>query len=319
MLHIILLSIFHIYLEIRTFPNIFWRNKLSLKGWHLSFEILLLLLIVCVPQAKGDWLFNQYLDTSTWKYCYALFPGCHTCDINAWSSCVEGLYFVQDQKVWVESWANVIIPSTSVDQSKYFADNYARTWEKWGSDCSNWIDDFGWTNVLKDSSSSDSTSYSKSITNSKLQSTLWSSTYSSCKLWTSSAWTFCSGKLLSSGACSTAWTDTHCRYWNADKAVCTLWADGYVLSSGSWVAKTWTVANWNDWTSSGATTWTTCKEGYLNGGTTCTTWVSNCLQWSSSTTCDLWKPGYILYYLTFISLNNKLIKFFLSQYFIYLF
>lgn len=253
----------------------------------------LMLVVLWLPTARGACLFNQYLDT-TCKYCYTLFPGWNTWDMTAWNSCSEGMYFVVDQKLWVESWANVIIPSTSSDQSRYYKDDFTRQWIKCGADWANWIDNFGCTSLMKDSSSSDATSYMATTTNSKQQSALWSNKFTSWKMWTSSAWTSCSAKLLSSGACSTAWTDTNWRYWNANNAVWTLCANGYVLSSGSWVAKTCTVTNCNDCTSSSATTCAQCKEGYLNGGTTCTAWVSNCLQWSSATTWDLWKPGYIL-------------------------
>ena len=257
--------------------------------------VYLLLIALWLPLTRCACLFNQYLDSnSVCQYWYTAFPGWNTWTSSIWTSCSEGLYFVVDQSLWVESWAIVVIPSTNTDQSPYFADDFARQWIKWGTDWGNCINNYGCTNILKDSSSSDATSYLATITNSKLQSTLWSNLFASWKLWTSSAWTLCSAKLLSSGSCSTAWSDTNWRYCNADKTVWTLWANGYVLSSGSCVAKTWAVSNCNDCTSSSATTWTTCKEGYLNGGTTCTAWISNWLQWSSSTTCNLCQPGYIL-------------------------
>lgn len=227
--------------------------------------------------------------------CRKTYPGCRSCDINGCLSWVEGMFNVADSYLCVESWDIAIIPSTDTDQSPYFTDSYSRKCQRWGQECTNWLDDVGCTDVLRDTAETDASSYLNTIINSKKQAVKCSTQFADCELCTSSEWTYCSAKMLSGGSCTDAWTDSNCRYWNADKDVCTHCKAGYLLSSGSCVMETCTVSNCIDCTSPGGSDCNAWNEGYfLDTGPACTSCPSNWLKWGGVSSCDVCSSGYIL-------------------------
>jgi hypothetical protein len=268
------------------------------ERWISKHRIIAIWLILwwLINSVRSQWLFNQRTNsTGGWSYCYTIYPGWQTWDSSGCLSCQEGMFYVDDQKHWVESCHNVIKDSTNSDQSDYFADTYARKCKRWGPDCTNWVDDIGWTSCQVENSVTDSTSIISVDSNDMQQCTQWSEAFANCNLWTSTECKSCSRALLAGGACTDPCDDSNCRSCSSDKAVWTHWDDGYVLVGAAWVSHACSVPNCNDCTTDPSTQCDVCKESYFSSSTTsCTSCLSNWLSCNDGTTCNLCQDGYML-------------------------
>lgn len=219
------------------------------------------------------------------------------CDYDGCLSWDEGLYSVEDRRLWVQSWDLVTILPTDPDQSPYFADRFLRKWFRWGKDCANCQDEIGWTKCHSDPTLTDATSYLKAIEGTIARNwTLCSQSIDSCQRCSgASTCTSCSSKQLVDGKWGTKCADLNCARWNAQSTCCESCKDGYVLESCACVSKSCTVSNCQNCTSPAATTCLSCKAGYfVNGGGGWTKCIDNWIECSSSSSCTKWSDDTFL-------------------------